>query len=82
MNPNPISTNSEPMKFKDAGIVATVLMLVSLATLFLPTHDYAIVMSDFSKYAYDLVVFLFSSWVTYFGSLTGLMLYTRKTETE
>ena len=82
MNPNALSTNSEPMKFRDAGVVATVLMLVSLATLFLPTHDYNVVMSDFSKYAYDLAVFVFSSWVTYFGSLTGLMLYTRKTGQE
>lgn len=80
MNPNPISTNSEPMKFKDAGIVATVLMLVSMATLFLPAHDYNVFLADMQKYLFDLGTFVFSSWITFFGSLTGLMAYARRTE--
>jgi hypothetical protein len=77
-----METNSEPMKFEDAGIVATVLMLVSLATLFLPAHDYNVFLLDAQKYLFDLGTFIFSSWITFFGSLTGLMAYTRRTEKE
>lgn len=69
------------MRFRDSALVATFLMLLSTCTLFFPTHSYDVMLADVSRYAYDLLTFLFSSWITFFGSLTGLMAYTnRKTE--
>jgi hypothetical protein len=77
MNPDPLSTNEKPMSYRDAAIVATILMLVSAATVFMPTHGYDVYVSDPPRFGYELFAFLFSSWITYFVSLTGLTYYAK-----
>ena len=77
MNPDPLSTNEKPMSYRDAAIVATILMLVSAATVFMPTHGYDVYLNDPQRFGWDLCVFLFSSWITQFVVLTGLTYYAK-----
>lgn len=77
MNPNPLSTNSEPMHFRDAAVVATVVTLVLLGAVFYPAHTYDIFKADPGRFLWDFGQFLFSTWIAEFGSLTGLMAYVR-----
>lgn len=77
MNPNPLNGQ---MSFRDAAIVATILMLSTIATLFLPAHTYDIWASDTIRTAYDLFVFGFSAWITAFCTLTGLSIYAKRKE--
>jgi hypothetical protein len=79
MNPNPLSTNSKPMHFKDAAIVATVLTLALLASVFYPAHNYDVFRADPWRFLWDFCVFCFGAWITEFGALTGLMAYTKYT---
>ena len=74
MNPDPISGT---MKFKDAVVVATILMLATIATLFLPNHAFETWTTDTFKTAYDLIVFGFEAWITSFVALTGLTAYAK-----
>jgi hypothetical protein len=75
MNPNPLSTNSEPMHFKDAAVVATVITLALLASVFYPAHSYDVFRADPYRFVWDFGVFIFGAWITEFGALTGLMAY-------
>ena len=63
------------MNFRDAAIVASVVMLALTATVFMPAHGYDVLLSDPPRWAFDLFVFAFSTWITQFGALTGLMAY-------
>lgn len=82
MNPDPLSTNENPMSYKDAAIVATVLMLTITATVFMPTHGYEVYLTDPDRFYFDLATFLFSSWITIFASLTGLTFYAKHQTTQ
>lgn len=77
MNPDPLSTNDKPMSYRDAAIVATVLMLFLAATTFMPLHGYDVYMRDPPRFAWDLLNFLWLSWITMFVSLTGLTKYAK-----
>ena len=68
------------MTFKDAAIVATILMLASIATLFLPFHTYESVIADIYKTIYEISTFGFIAWITYFLSLTGLNVYAKRAQ--
>jgi len=80
MNPDPLSTDNKPMSYRDAATVATILMLVSAFSVFMPTHGYDVCIHDPPRFLWDLVVFIFSSWVTYFVCLTGLTIYAKRQE--
>ena len=77
MNPNPLSTNSEPMHFKDAAIVASVITLALLASVFYPAHSYDVFRADPWRFFWDFGIFIFGAWITEFGSLTGIMAYVK-----
>ena len=77
MNPNPLSTNEEPMSYQDAAIVATILMIFLAGTAFMPVHGYEVYLQDPPRFAWDLMNFLWISWITIFVSLTGLMKYAK-----
>lgn len=81
MNPDPLSTNARPMKYQDALVVATVLMLLLTATTFIPSHPYDAIVDDPARYAYDLITFLLQAWITSFCGLTGLIVYVKRKET-
>jgi hypothetical protein len=78
MNPDPLSTNDKPMSYRDAAIVATILMLATAGAVFMPTHGYDVMISDPSRFAYDLFNYLWISWITIFVSLTGLTAYAKR----
>jgi len=78
MNPDPLSTNEKPMSYRDAAIVATILMFATAATVFMPTHGYEVMISDPPRFAYDFFMFLWASWITTFVSLTGLTYYAKR----
>jgi hypothetical protein len=78
MNPDPLSTNDKSMTYRDAAIVATILMLSTAAFVFMPTHGYDVMMSNPSRFAYDLFNFLWTTWITTFVSLTGLTYLSKK----
>jgi len=78
MNPDPLSTNDRPMSYRDAAIVATVLMIATAFTVYMPTHGYDVYVGDPDRFLFDLVAFLGSSWVTVFVSLTGLTAYAKR----
>lgn len=78
MNPDPLSTNEKPMSYRDAAIVATILMIATAATAFMPTHGYEVMIIDPPRFAYDLFVFLWTSWITTFVALTGLTYYAKR----
>jgi len=80
MNPDPLSTNNKPMQYRDAVYVATILMVLMVATTFVPAHPYDTALSDFSRYVYDLLTFMLTSWITTFCTLTGLMAYVKSRE--
>jgi len=75
MNPDPLSTNEKPMSYRDAAIVATILMIATAATVFMPTHGYDVLIRDPQRFAYDLFNFLWTTWITIFVFLTGLTKY-------
>jgi hypothetical protein len=77
MNPNPLDANSESMKFKDAAIVSTILMLFTAATAFMPIHGYSVYLADPQRFCWDLFNFLWITWITFFMALSGLMKYTQ-----
>lgn len=72
MNPDPLDVNEAPMSFRDAAIVATVLMIVTTFTVFMPTHGYEVYTREPERFYFELIMYLGSSWLTLFGSLTGL----------
>jgi len=72
MNPDPLSTNEKPMTYRDAAVVATIIMFATAAFVFMPTHGYDIYVSDPERFAYELFNFLWTTWITTFVSLTGL----------
>jgi hypothetical protein len=78
MNPNPLSTNSTPMNFRDAAIVATVIMFVFLSATFFPSHSYDSLCADPARYAYELLTSMLAYWIGTFASVTGLMAYAQK----
>jgi hypothetical protein len=73
MQPNPLSTNDQPMKWKDAAIVAFVLMLTTAAAVFMPTHGYDVLKADPARFCYDLINYLWTSYITTFATLIGVM---------
>lgn len=75
MNPDPLSVNDEPMSYRDAAIVATILMLFLAGTAFIPLHGYDVYLNDPQRFYWDLLHFLWITWITVFVSLTGLMKY-------
>lgn len=77
MNPDPLSTNDRPMSYRDAAIVATILMIATAFAVYMPTHGYDTYVRDRERFTFDLVVFLGSSWFTIFISLTGLTAYAK-----
>lgn len=76
---NALPTNGR-MSWRDAALVAAILMLLSIGTLYLPFHGYDVVTSDPTRAVYELIVFAFVSWITYFVSLTGLNIYAQKAQ--
>jgi len=80
MNPDPLATNSRPMKYTDAVIVATVLTILMISTAFLPAHSYDMLVAEPDRYFYDLMVFALQNWTTTFCGLTGLIVYAKKRE--
>ena len=80
MNPDPLSTNARPMQYRDALIVATVLMVLLTATTFIPSHSYDVLVEDPARYCYDLITFLLQAWITSFCGLTGLIVYVKRKE--
>jgi len=76
---NPIPTNGQ-MTFKDAALVAAILMLSSIATLFLPFHTYEGFVTDLGKSLYEILTFAFVAWITYFVALTGLNAYAKRAQ--
>ena len=80
MNPDPLSTNEKPMQYRDALIVATVLMILLTCTTFIPAHPYEAIVDDPARYAYDLITFLLQAWITSFCGLTGLIVYVKHKE--
>jgi len=78
MNPDPLSTNDKPMSYRDAAIVATILMIAMTCAVFMPTHGYDVLINDPPRFAFDLIVFIASSWVTQFMVLTGLTVYAKR----
>lgn len=81
MNPNPLSTNSEPMHFRDAAVVSTVIAFVLLGAVFYPTHTYDVFRADPYRFLWDFGQFIFSVWIAEFGTLTGIMAYVKYTKT-
>lgn len=75
MNPDPLSTNNKPMQYRDAVYVATVLMILMVATTFLPSHSYDMLSADSQRYLYELTTFCLQSWITSYAGLTGLIVY-------
>jgi hypothetical protein len=63
------------MSFKDAAVVATIVMIVLLSATFFPSHNYDALCADPARYAYELVTSLISYWIGTFASVTGLMAY-------
>jgi len=80
MNPDPLSTNDKPMSYRDAAIVATILMFSLAAGAFMPTHGYDVLISDPPRFAYDLFMFLWTTWITTFVSLTGLTYLAKRSQ--
>jgi len=78
MNPDPLSTNDRPMSYRDAAIVATVLMIATAFTVYMPLHGYDVYVRDPDRFMFDLVVYLGSLWITVFMSLTGLTAYAKR----
>lgn len=68
------------MSYRDAAIVATVLMLVSVATVYMPTHGYDVYISDPQRFSFELETFAFSSWVTNFAALKGIAIVVSRRE--
>lgn len=81
MNPDPLSTNDKPMQYRDAIVVATVLMILLTCTIFIPTHPYESIVEEPQRYAYDLITFLLQAWITSFCGLTGLTVYAKTKQT-
>lgn len=77
MNPDPLSTNEKPMSYRDAAIVALFLMVATTCAVFMPTHGYDVLINDPPRFAFDLAVFVISSWITQFVVLTGLTYYAK-----
>jgi hypothetical protein len=78
MNPDPLSNS---MKYRDALIVATILMFASIASGFLPFHPFEVWQGEaLGKTAYELVTFAFSTWIASFVTLTGLTAYAKSKE--
>ena len=80
MNPNPLSTNSAPMAFKDAAIVAAVLTIFLLATAFFPGHSYDALRADPARWIYELLTSALTYWITTFAAQTGLMAYASRVQ--
>lgn len=80
MNPDPLATNNRPMKYTDALLVALIVMAMLTFTVFMPTHNYDVFVSDPSRFVWDLIVFVFATYLTIFGSLTGLTVYAKRGE--
>lgn len=77
MNPDPFATNDRPMSFRDAAVVATILMIATAFTVYMPTHGYDVYMGDPDRFLFNLIIYLGSSWITVFVSLTGLTAYAK-----
>lgn len=80
MNPDPFSTNDRPMSYKDAITVATILLLVTVFTVFLPTHGYAVYVENPEQFLFELVAFIGAQWTTVFASMLGLTAYAKYQE--
>ena len=81
MNPDPLSTNEKPMQYRDALVVATVLMVLLVCTTFMPAHPYESIAEDPARYTYDLITFCLQAWITSFCGLTGLIVYVKTKQT-
>jgi hypothetical protein len=79
MNALPINGK---MTYKDAAIVATILMMSAIAVLFMPFHGYDVYISDPQRYGFDIIVFAFAAWITNFVVLTGLNVYAQKAQAQ
>lgn len=80
MNPDPLSTNSRPMQYQDALIVATVITILMVSVSFFTTHSYDMLAEDPDRYVYDLVVLVLQTWIASFAGLTGLTVYAKRQE--
>jgi hypothetical protein len=65
------------MVFRDAAIVATVVMILLLIGQFFPAHNYDVLIADPARYAYDLFVSVLGYWFSTFAGLTGLSMYAK-----
>lgn len=66
------------MAFKDAAIVATVVMVSLMCTAFFPGHSYDALRADPARWIYELLTSALTFWITTFAGLTGLMAYTSR----
>lgn len=80
MNPDPLSTNDHPMNYKDALIVALIIAISVTFTVFMPTHGYDIMAAEPPRFIWDLIVFFVTAFLTNFGILAGLTMYTIRTK--
>jgi len=80
MNSN-ILNNTKPT-WKDAAVIALVLMTGLIATMFLPQWSYEAINEDVCKFGYELLRFSINAFITTFISLTGLTYVTQKKPSE
>ena len=76
---NPLPTNGN-LTWKDAALVATILMAFSMATLYVPFHPYEEITADVYRAVFNLVEFAGVAWITFFVSLTGLNAYAKQAQ--
>lgn len=77
MNPLPINGQ---MTFKDAAIVATIVTFFLCMTVFMPLWGYADVKTNIEEFAYKILMFILSAWITQFMLLTGLNAYAKRAQ--
>ena len=74
MNPDPLTGE---MKWRDAAIVATVLMFLFMCTVFMPSYTYEVIEADVPHFTFEVFKFAATAWITAFASLTGLTAYAK-----
>jgi hypothetical protein len=79
MNPNPLDGNgTKPLSFRDAALVSTILTVVLVFTAFMTSHGFNLWVANPAQCVYDIIVFVGTSWITEFVTLTGLGYYVKR----
>jgi len=79
LNINPFNTNN-PMTFKDAAIVATIIAFVTWILTFLANATTGQIRADPADFAFNAIKTYAISWAGTFISLAGLEQYMKRTE--